>query len=68
MKIDAQVSVAVDHIGVHITGPRLDIMLHFGLFEAMKLKQGKPAMGRIVVHVDDDPPASLLTPSLPPVP
>lgn len=67
MKIDAQVSVAVDHIGVHIIGPRLDIMLHFGLLEAMKLKNGKTAVGRIVINVDD-PPASLNTPSLPPVP
>jgi len=68
MKIDAQVQVMIDHIGVHITGPRLDIMLHFGLFEALKLKNGKPATGRIVVEIDDQPPAPLHVPSLPPVP
>jgi hypothetical protein len=51
MRIEEDVQVEIDHIGIHVSGEKIDIMLHFGLFEVMKLKSGKKARGHIVVTV-----------------
>lgn len=53
MKIEEKVTVSPDKIGVHITGPSIDIMLHVGWLEALALKNGKPVSGDIVVTVKD---------------
>lgn len=53
MVIKETVKVTPDKIGVHITGPTIDIMLHMGIFEAMNLKAGKSGTGEIILTVKD---------------